>query len=125
MRLGTEADIPWIVRKCEQTHSYASLGRFCPETVAARASETTNFIKGESVLCGLEIPLLTTSEPAVNHVMMWHTSGDAWDFLKAHEAQSDLPSSVSVMFGHPRAAAIFRKLTAQGYQPVEMMMVKS
>lgn len=125
MRLGTEADIPWIVDKCRITHGYANLGTFCPDAVADKASRTRNLIEGDSVLCGAEIDLLTTSEPAVNHVMMWHTDGAAWRLLDAHEAASDLPASVSIMFGHPRSAALFRALSAKGYQPVEMMMVKS
>lgn len=124
IRIGTEADIPWIVDRCRITHAYSNLGEFCPEKVAEQARETTNLISGDSVLCGAEMEMAMTSKPTVNLVHMWHTNGAAWDLLEAHEQISPLPSVVTVVFGHPRAAALFRALSAKGYEPMEIHMVK-
>lgn len=124
IRKGTEADIPWMIDKCRITHGYGGIGEFCPDRVAETARATEALIAGDSLLGRVEIPISTTSTPTLNHVLMWHTTGHAWELLSAHERASSLPSSITVMAGHPRQQGLVKALQRRGYQPFEIHMVK-
>jgi len=70
-----------------------------------------------------EVPLIFGTVPAVNHIVAWDGS-PMGELLAAHEGGSGLPSTLSVLAGHPRQAALMRALKARGYTVQETTMVK-
>lgn len=125
IRRATEADLPWIVESGRQFHEMVDVGQFDPAHAASMISDCTIFTDGRGVICGEEIPTLTCPDPAVNHVMFWNGQGLSWELLAAHEAQSNLPSSLTVPFEHPRSGPLIMALMRKGYKPKELEMIKN
>lgn len=98
------------------------VGEFDPEFAAEVLAKCTAHVSDVGFVFGKELNISTGPDLAVNAVIMW--DGQAFDLLEQHERSSDLPSTVSVLAGHPRAAALQRALRMRGYETQETVMRK-
>lgn len=113
-----------MVRAAQRMHDRIGLGLFDPDAVLDVISASRCLTDGKSVLVGREVPVSSSSAPAVNLAVFWDTHGCAWEMLRKHEEASDLPSGVFVPARHNKRERLMAALQRRGYAPHETLMVK-
>lgn len=113
-----------MLERARAKQEWLGVGSFDDDYTLNVGRQCHTLTDGKSVLWGCEMPSTTSPEAALNYVLFWDSDRNAWPLLKAHEAQSDLPSAVFVPSKHKRQEALMRALRMRGYAPHETLMVK-
>ena len=124
IRQAGPEDMGYLLGIAKRAHVHAGFGGFDIECAKGVIGASRCFV-GKGGLAGMEVPGVSSPEPALNHVVFWDSDGDAWALLAAHEAASPLPSSLSIPAQHGRSRGLKKALLARGYQELETLMVKT
>lgn len=114
----------WIAARIRERQKWLRLGTFDPDHVRDAIAGSHIATDGQSVVLGVEAPVVSSGAPAVNQAWFWHGEGRSFDMLAKHEASSPLPSMISVPWEHERREALMRALKTRGYRPLEIVMVQ-
>lgn len=116
--------IDWIAERVRRKQQWLDLGNFDLEHVRGCISASHIATDGQSVVLGMERPVVSSDAPAVNQAWFWDGKQTSFSMLAKHEASSHLPSMISVPWKHDRREALMRALQRRGYRPFEINMVK-